>query len=227
MKEFLERCKVQLELFKHFSSNYISLITGVWKISKLSKPVITIFGGSRMKQDDPYAQQARALGTLLADNGMSVITGGGPGIMEAANCGAYASSVRPSGIRSIGIEVEGLAKEGINRCADQILMVEQFGIRKWLLINYAGAFVVFPGGYGTLDELFEVTTLMETGFLDKAPIILFGKDYWQTIITWEAEALRMGLLLEKDRIALFLTDDINEAYEYIKNYVCYKIECIE
>jgi hypothetical protein len=219
MKEFFKRCKIQIELFKHFSSNYISLIKGVWKISKLSKPVITIFGGSRMKQDDHYAQQARALGTLLVDNGMSVITGGGPGIMEAANCGAYASSVRPSGIRSIGIEVEGLAKEGINRCADQILMVEQFGIRKWLLIHYAGAFIVFPGGYGTLDELFEVTTLMETGFLDKAPIILFGKDYWQTVIAFENTALKMGLLFEKDRIPFFITDDINEAYEHIKKHV--------
>ena len=150
---------------------------------------------------------------------MSVITGGGPGIMEAANCGAYASSVRTSGVRSIGIEVDGLQSEQINHCADQIIMVEEFAIRKWLLIHYSSAFVVFPGGCGTLDELFEVTTLIETGFLEKTPIILFGKEYWQTIIDWEINAFKLGLMLEKDLKPFFVTDDYNEAFNHIKNYI--------
>ncbi len=219
MKKLMQSLRLQFALFSHFFNSYISLINGVWRISRLSKPVITIFGGSKMEQNNYYAQQAHALGTLLVDKGMSVITGGGPGIMEAANCGAYASSVRPSGIRSIGIEVTGLQTEKINRCADKTIVVEQFAIRKWLLIHYAAAFVVFPGGFGTLDELFEVATLIETGFLEQTPIILFGKDYWQTIIDWQLEARKLGLIEERHLKLFYITDDYNDTCKYITDFI--------
>lgn len=217
------RIHLQLQLIRHFIVNYVSLIYGVWKIAELQKPIVTIFGGSHMKQEDYFAQQAKALGTLLVDNNMSLITGGGPGIMEAANCGANSSSLRPQGIRSIGIAVQGL-KDQPNNCADTTIVVEQFAVRKWLLIHYAAAFVVFPGGFGTLDELFEVITLIETNFLEQTPVILFGSSYWKPIIEWQETAQSMGLILQHERKLLFVTDDIQEACTFIKKYMACPLE---
>ena len=223
MKLFFKSCYQQICLLGMFLESYVSVIYGVWKISKLPQPIVTIFGASRISQESAYAQHAHKLATLLADNNISVITGGGPGIMEAANCGASESHNHPFGLRSMGIEVKGLQSEGVNHCSDAIIIVDQFFVRKWLLTRYSSAFVVFPGGFGTLDELFEVATLMQTGFLPKSTIILFGSSYWEPIIAWGKEALREGFILDDYLHLLIITDDIQEVFERIHKQMQYKM----
>ena len=213
MLEYLDRLYQQVRLFGHLFASYFRMIEGVWKISQLKSPVVTVFGGSKLAQDHPYAKHARAFGQLLAEHGISVITGGGPGIMEAANCGAFK---KYDGVRSVGITVRGLASEHLNTCADAMVQVNHLFARKWLLTRYANAFVVFPGGFGTLDEFFEILTLMQVNKLAHLPVILFGKAYWKPILDWVAIAVKEGLVLQKDAALIFVTDDDQEAFEYLK-----------
>ena len=213
MLEYVSRLYEQLRLFGHLFASYFKMIEGVWKVSQLKAPVVTIFGGSKLAQDHPYAHHARAFGQLLAEYGMSVITGGGPAIMEAANCGAFE---KYDGVRSVGITVRGLAPEHLHTCADTMVQVNHLFARKWLLTRYASAFVVFPGGFGTLDELFEILTLMQVNKLAHLPVILFGKAYWKPLMEWVALAVKEGLVLQRDADLIFVTDDNQEAFEYLK-----------
>lgn len=189
------------------------MVTGVWKISKLTPPIVTVFGGSKLDQEHAYAKKANELGKLLVANGISVITGGGPGIMQAANCGAFKHE---GNVRSVGITVESLSTETRNQCADEMVVVKHFFARKWLLTRYATAFAVFPGGFGTLDELFEIATLMQVNRLAHIPIVLVGKEYWKPLLAWIDQAVKEGLVLQKDADFLFVTDDIQEAFEHLK-----------
>ncbi len=215
MLEYIGRLYEQMRLFGHLFASYLRMIEGVWKISKLKAPVVTIFGGSKLTQDHPYAKHARAFGQLLAEHGISVITGGGSGIMEAANCGAFK---KYDGVRSVGVTVRGLIEERINHCADQMVEVNHFFERKWLLTRYANAFVIFPGGFGTIDELFEILTLMQVNKLAHLPVILFGKAYWKPLMDWVALAVKEGLVLQKDADLIFVTDDDQDAFEYLKSH---------
>ena len=129
----------------------IQLIRGIWKITKVKGPIISIFGGSRLPIDDPYAKQAHKLAQKLVSSNINIMTGGGPGIMQAASCGA----VHGKKSTSIGIGVSELG-EAKNPCVKEYFEVNYFSTRKWLLTHYSIAFIVFPGGFGTLDELAEV-----------------------------------------------------------------------
>lgn len=150
-----------VRLFLNLTKMSLHVIYGIWHISKLKQAPITIFGGHLLERSSIFMTQASQLGHKLANHGIPVLTGGGPGIMEAASCGAF--NVKKGVITSIGINVKGL-ETGIEQstCPRKVIDVDNFPARKWLLIHYSIGFVVFPGGYGTLDELMELLTLIQT-----------------------------------------------------------------
>ena len=145
-------------------------------------PAVSIFGSARTPADDPFYGLARALACRLAQEGFTVITGGGPGIMEAANRGA-----REGGGLSVGLGIELPHEQGINDYVDLAMDFRYFFVRKTMFVKYAQAFVIFPGGFGTLDELFEAVTLVQTGKIDHFPTILFGSAYWSGLLGWLRE----------------------------------------
>jgi uncharacterized protein (TIGR00730 family) len=191
------------------------IIYGAWRVSKLSQPVISIFGSAKVTQNDKYAQEANQIAIWLGQEGISVLTGGGPGIMEAANCGLIKPS-RKGPVKSIGIGVRGL-NEPKNICVEEYFELDYFFARKWLLTQYSNGFIVFPGGFGTLDELFEVLTLIQTKQMKKVPIVLVGKDYWQDFMQWMIdEAVPRGLI-KLEHLSLFsITDDPYKAFCFVR-----------
>lgn len=204
-------------VYKSLIKTMFQLMYGIWKINHLTSPIVSIFGGSRLQVTSRFAYQAHDLAALLVRHDISVITGGGPGIMQAANCGAFHAQTKKTQARSIGITVKGLEKEAVNVCAQEKFVVDYFFVRKWLLINYAVAFAIFPGGFGTIDELGDVVTLIQTNQLEKAPIVLIGRDYWGPFMQWLQEcALKEGLVAQKDLDLIQITDDIDEAFEILK-----------
>ena len=169
-------------------------------------PAVSIFGSARIDQTDPMYEMARQVGAGLAEAGFAVITGGGPGIMEAANKGAM-----DAGGISIGANIELPHEQGINRYVTLPLNFRYFFVRKTMFVKYAEGFVIFPGGFGTLDELFEALTLIQTGKLDAFPIVLVGSRYWQGLVEW----IERVLVIERkigaaDRALLTITDDPDE-----------------
>lgn len=190
------------------------LLYGVFKISKLKRPMITIFGGSQLRNNDFYFTKAYELAALFVEHDISILTGGGPGIMEAANCGA--TSKKGMVIKSIGIGVEGLAEKP-NICAQEYFVLHYFFARKWLLTRFSKGFVAFPGGFGTLDELFEIMVLIQTEKMRPFPIVLFGVSYWNPLIKWlQEKPLKGGLLHIKNLDFLMITDDVQQAFLHAK-----------
>ncbi len=148
---------------------------------------------------------------------ISVLTGGGGGIMEAANCGVFYSETGGKG-RTMGIGVRDLVEEGPNHCVHEYFELEYFFARKWLLTHYSIAFVIFPGGFGTIDELSEVLTLIQTNKLKRVPIVLIGKEFWDPFMNWVInEALKHGTVSQKDVDLLIVTDDLDQAFSIIAN----------
>ena len=202
-----------VSLLWQFTKVSLQVVYGLWRISKLSNPIVTIFGGVLFKEHDFYARQANRLGAMLRKNDISVITGGGAGIMEAASCGAYVKTSWKGAI--IGIGVRNL-KEEMNLCADEQFKLNYFFARKWLLTSYSKAFIVFPGGFGTLNELSEVLMLIQTQELPPAPIILIGTEFWEEFLIWtKDEALAHGLISAADLALFTITDDLEDALKII------------
>ncbi|MCS7045197.1 MAG: TIGR00730 family Rossman fold protein [Gemmataceae bacterium] len=176
---------------------------------------ITIFGSARTKPSDPMYQAARDLAARLARNGFAIITGGGPGIMEAANRGA-----RDAKGLSIGCNIELPMEQSINPYVDVAINFRYFFCRKTMFMKYAEGFVLFPGGFGTLDELFEALTLIQTKKIAQFPIVLFGTDYWQGLLTWLRQAVRdQGRIDPQDLNLVRLTDSPEDACRYLTE--CY------
>jgi uncharacterized protein (TIGR00730 family) len=168
---------------------------------------VTIFGSARTAPDDPFYAAARRTGELLARAGYTVITGGGPGIMEAANRGA-----RDAKGRSIGCNIELPFEQVSNPYLDTLVNFRYFFVRKTMFIKYSSAFVIFPGGFGTLDELFEALTLIQTGKISHFPVVLVGKAYWGGLYEWLEHAVLNGKKIgQADLDLLQLTDDPDEA----------------
>jgi uncharacterized protein (TIGR00730 family) len=140
---------------------------------------LTVFGSARTPADDPDYELARAAAAQLGRDGFAIITGGGPGIMEAANRGA-----RDAGALSVGLAIELPFEERINSHLDVLLRFHYFFTRKLMFVRYASAFVVFPGGFGTLDELFELATLIQTGKIHSFPVVLVRRSYWEPLLEW-------------------------------------------
>jgi uncharacterized protein (TIGR00730 family) len=191
----------------------LQLLRGIWKVSGIPLPIVSIFGGSHLNLSDKYAQQAHTIAEKLVARNISVMTGGGPGIMEAASCGAIAFG--KAGVTSLGIGVTEL-NENSNPCVQEYFEVKDFASRKWLLTRYAIGFVVFPGGFGTLDELAEILTLMQTHKLPRVPIVLIGKEYWHFFMHWlTKEALPHGVVTAEHLKLFSVTDNLDEAVNVI------------
>jgi uncharacterized protein (TIGR00730 family) len=166
-------------------------------------PAITIFGSARTSPDDPMYQAARRTGQLLAETGFTVITGGGPGTMEAANRGAA-----EGGGESVGVGIDLPFETGTNAYVTLPLEFRYFFVRKTMFAKYASGFVYFPGGYGTLDELFESLTLIQTGKMDEMPVVLFGSDYWSGMVDWLIATVQAnGNISPGDERLFTVTDD--------------------
>lgn len=202
-------------LIRKFCPVFWQIIFGVLRISKLPKPIVSIFGSSKTAQTDKYAHEANMIAALLVKQGISVLTGGGPGIMEAANCGAVLKN-KEGLVSSIGIGVRGL-NESKNTCVQEYFEMDYFFARKWLLTQYSSGFIVFPGGFGTLDELAEVLVLIQTKQMKKVPIVLIGKEYWRPFMEWVTqEALPHGLI-RREHVSLFsVTDDPYKAFCFVQ-----------
>lgn len=170
-------------------------------------PSIAVFGSARTPSDDKWYIEGVRFGRLMADRGFNVITGGGPGIMEAVNKGAASNSV---GSRSVGIGIDLPFEQGNNPYVDSGFECRYFFTRKVLILKYSQGFVVFPGGVGTLDELFETITLAQTGHVKKFPIILMGSDYWGGLINWLKDTLIAGGKMSESDLDLFRVCDTAE-----------------
>jgi hypothetical protein len=168
---------------------------------------VTIFGSARIEEGDPYYAKARKLAGLLAKDGFAVITGGGPGIMEAANRGCH-----DAGGLSIGCNIELPHEQAVNRYVDLGVEFRYFFARKTMFVKYADAFAIFPGGFGTLDELFESLTLIQTGKIKHFPVVLVGTEYWSGLLGWlKTEAVARGVIEVSDLDLIQCTDDMGEA----------------
>ena len=170
-------------------------------------PAVTVFGSARTPVDSPGYAQGMEVGRLLTEAGFAVITGGGPGLMEAANRGAC-----EAGGTSVGLGIELPHEQGINDWVDLAVNFRYFFARKTMFLKYAQGFIVLPGGFGTLDELFEALTLVQTGKVTQFPICLIGVDFWSGLLDWVRSAqLEGGVVSAKDLGLLHLTDDVEEA----------------
>lgn len=191
----------------------ILYIYGLWQISRLKQPIVTIFGGKRAHKEDVYYQQAFTLAGILAQQGISVLTGGGPGIMEAALCGAYAQEKKG---RSLGIGVQGVDVGFKSICGQKTIFLGDFMSRKKLLIDYSCGFIIFPGGIGTADELMEVLNLIKTKKIKSVPVVLIGTKYWKPLLDWFALAIKEHFIEPEHATIFEITDDVQHAINIIK-----------
>ncbi|WP_067509763.1 TIGR00730 family Rossman fold protein [Actinoplanes sp. TFC3] len=174
-------------------------------------PAVSVFGSARSTPDSPECVMAEQLGAALAEAGYAVITGGGPGVMEAANRGAT-----DAGGMSVGLGIELPFEQGLNRWVDIGIDFRYFFVRKTMFVKYAQAFVVLPGGFGTLDELFEAITLVQTRKVTRFPVILMGVEYWGGLLDWiKQRLLTDGKVSPDDMELIMLTDDVEEAVHHI------------
>ncbi|ADD68109.1 conserved hypothetical protein [Denitrovibrio acetiphilus DSM 12809] len=189
-------------------------VEGFEKLSKID-PAVTVFGSARVKEDDPQYQLAREIGAKLAAEGITVLTGGGPGIMEAANRGAH-----EQGGLSVGLNIELPYEQRPNPYVKKSITFDYFFVRKVMLVKYANAFIILPGGFGTMDELFEAITLIQTGKILPFPTILVGKDYWCGLVDWiKNRMLGSGYINKSDMNFLQVVDTADEVLSIIKEFL--------
>ena len=186
-------------------------------------PTVTVFGSARTKEDNKYYKDASLLGSKLGSCGFNVMTGGGPGIMEAANRGAHEHDVE-----SIGLNIDLPFEQELNPYTSKELTFDYFFSRKVMLVKYSMAYVIFPGGFGTLDELFESLTLVQTKKVTGVKIFLIGTDFFQPLLTFLEEKLANEGMIDKDDINLMtLTDDLDFVVNEIKTSLDHQIEVLE
>ncbi len=192
------------------------LVEGFERLNEIG-PCISIFGSARTTPDQKYYGFATEIARRLTDEGYGIITGGGPGIMEAANKGA----AERSGV-SVGLNIDLPAEQGHNQYIDRdkVLNHRYFFVRKVMFVKYAQAFVVLPGGFGTLDELFEVLTLIQTKKISRVPVVLFGSEFWTGIKDWLVETMleEHGNIHSKDLNLFQITDEIEEVVDHINRF---------
>jgi len=177
------------------------------------QPAVSIFGSARTKPSSKYYQMARKLAARMSRDGFSVISGGGPGIMEAANRGA-----RDARGRSIGLNIELPMEQDPNKFQDISVSFRYFFVRKFMFVKYASAYVIFPGGFGTMDELFESLTLIQTDKIKAFPVVLIGSEFWGGLLDFIRDTMIVeGTVSPKDMDLLYLTDDIDEAAEIVRS----------
>jgi uncharacterized protein (TIGR00730 family) len=180
---------------------------GFQAVDQIVQPAVTIFGSARIHADTELYEEARATGRRFAELGWAVVTGGGPGVMEAANRGA-----KEGGGLSVGFNIQLPHEQSPNPYLDMSLTFRHFYTRKTMFVKVAEGFVVFPGGFGTADELFEALTLIQTGKVLHFPVVLYGSDYWGELLDWiKGEVLADGMISPNDLDLLYVTDDLDEA----------------
>jgi uncharacterized protein (TIGR00730 family) len=205
--------------------NVLSIAREFWAgfaaVDKIDRPAVSIFGSARIKPDSHEYAIARQVGRRFAQRGWAVITGGGPGVMEAANRGA-----KEAGGLSVGFNIELPHEQGSNAYLDISYTFKHFYARKVCFVKPAEGYVIFPGGFGTLDELFEALTLIQTGKAENFPVVLMDSDYWGEMLAWiRGELLADGMISPEDLNLLHVTDDHEEAVETIIE--CYEVNCAE
>ncbi|OGL40767.1 MAG: Rossman fold protein, TIGR00730 family [Candidatus Schekmanbacteria bacterium RIFCSPHIGHO2_02_FULL_38_11] len=177
-------------------------------------PAVSIFGSARLKKNNKYYRLAQKVSEALSKEGFSVITGGGPGIMEASNLGA-----RKGKGKSIGLNIVLPQEQVPNKYANVSMTFDYFFARKVMFVKYACGYVIFPGGFGTMDEVFEALTLIQTGKISNFPVILVGKKYWSGLIKWiKTVMLKGGTISAEDLNLLYLTNDPQEVIKLISNF---------
>lgn len=190
-------------------------VDGFEKLSKIG-PCVSIFGSARTKPEHPYYSLAEEIAYKLTKEGYGIITGGGPGIMEAANKGA-----RTAGGKSVGLNIELPFEQSSNPYIDRdkLITFDYFFVRKLMFIKYAQGFVVLPGGFGTMDELFEALTLIQTKKIGKFPIVLVDKEYWQGLMDWVTKTFIKEGMIDKNDMNLFkVADSPDEAVQHINEF---------
>jgi len=213
----------ELAAFTHTDSWRVLRIEGefVAGIDALAEvgAAVSVFGSARFPADHPMQAEARRLGQLLAEAGFAVLTGGGPGLMQAANRGAF-----EAGGFSIGLNIELPYEQISNPYTNLSVDFRYFFVRKTMFVKYSTGFVIFPGGFGTLDELFESLTLVQTHKIHRFPIILYGKAYWQGLLDWIKDTLlKEGAIAREDLNLLIVTDSVEEARDMLVD--CYHSRC--
>ncbi len=188
-------------------------VEGFEELSQIG-PAVTVFGSARTMPGDKYYKLAEESAFLLAKDGYAIITGAGPGIMEAANKGA-----KKAGIVSIGLNIQVPVAQKPNRFITKLLEFRYFFCRKVMFLKYAKASVIFPGGFGTMDEFFETITLIQTQRINKVPVVLVGSEYWKGLIEWVKKAMLKGSRISEDDLEIFcIVDKPSEVVEVIKNF---------
>lgn len=177
-------------------------------------PCITVFGSARFKEDHPYYTAAREFGKRIAELGFTTMTGGGPGIMEAANRGAF-----EAGGMSVGCNIRLPFEQSHNKYMNKWMTFEYFFTRKTVLIKYSYAFIILPGGFGTMDEFFETLTLVQTKTITGFPIVVFGKEFYKELMEAMHDMAKKGTISEEDMNLVLLTDDLDEAMDHIRKYI--------
>ncbi len=190
-------------------------LAGFQAVARIDRPAVSIFGSARVAEGTATYETARETARLFAEAGLAVVTGGGPGVMEAANRGA-----KEAGGLSVGFNIMLPHEQGLNPYCDIGMTFTHFYARKTMFVKAAEGFVIFPGGFGTMDELFEALTLIQTGKIGTFPVVLFDSDYWDELLQFiRGEMLDDGLVSPEDLELLFLTDDPAVAVDRIVSYV--------
>ncbi len=209
----LEGPKLRFEELARAVRIFGEFIRGFRRLHFIS-PCVTVFGSARFHEDHAYYKLAREMGRRLALDGYTVMTGGGPGIMEAANRGA-----KDAGGLSIGCNIELPMEQEPNPYLDRFVEFHYFFVRKVMLVKYSDAFVVMPGGYGTLDEVFETAVLIQTGKIESFPVVLMGSGYWARPLEFiRTTMVEQGVISPADPDILHLTDDPDDAMAYIRSF---------
>ena len=209
--QFLEGPQSRWKDFRYTVSVLFEFIKG-FRALHFVGPCVTIFGSARFKEDHKYYEQARTLGAEIAQLGFTIMTGGGPGLMEAANRGA-----KDVGGRSVGCNIVLPIEQHPNSYLDRWVNIKYFFIRKTLLIKYSYAFVVMPGGFGTLDEFYEAVTLVQTKKINMFPIIIFDKSFYKEILEHNERMVKEGTISKDDERLFLITGSIKEAIDFIKD----------
>jgi len=210
-KKFLTGTRDNPEELASAGRVFLELVRGFQALGSIG-PCVTVFGSARFTEEHPYYELGRQLGQKLAEEGFAVMTGGGPGIMEAANRGA-----RDAGGQSIGCNIELPHEQKLNPYLDRFVEFEHFFVRKVMLVKYSRAFVVMPGGFGTLDEIFETLTLMQTGKIESFPVVAMGGNFWSALRGFLRDTLvAEGTIGASDLDLIYLTDSVDRAIEIIR-----------
>jgi uncharacterized protein (TIGR00730 family) len=212
-RRFLEGPRSRFRELRFLFKVMWEFIKGFQKLH-FTGPCVTVFGSARFKEDHPYYQTTVKLSAAISKLGFTIITGGGPGIMEAANRGAF-----EAGGQSIGCNIILPHEQKENPYVHTSVEFKYFFVRKTLLVKYSYAFVIMPGGWGTMDEMFEALTLIQTGKIQEFPVVLFGKEYWKNLIELTEDMIKNKTVSETEiKEYLLITDSIDEAVAHLKKH---------